>query len=40
LMSLKLWKTAASSLCCFKNELTRSNVNCSFNLGKKKHLLH
>ena len=21
LMSLKLWKTAASSLCCFKNEL-------------------
>jgi hypothetical protein len=24
LMSLKLWKTAASSLCCFKNELTRN----------------
>lgn len=27
LMSLKLWKTAASSLCCFKNELTRSKEN-------------
>jgi hypothetical protein len=23
LMSLKLWNTAASSLCCFKNELAR-----------------
>jgi hypothetical protein len=29
LMSLKLWKIAASSLCCFKNELSRGKENQS-----------